>query len=190
MINLLPDEEKRQLRAARTNAIVIWYIILTFAGVVFLVGVLGVSYRTLSTTKTVAENLTIHNQTQASNTYGETQQQATALASGLADAKTLLASNVDYSKLLVGIAGDMPAGTVLSELNVSSAAIASPVSLQFQATTNTVAQSLVAAFRADTSLFHSVTITSMNNSDTTSKSAGSYPVTVQLQATFNQEAIR
>lgn len=186
MINLLPDEEKRQLRAAHINAVVIWYIILSFAGIVFLGGVLGVSYHTLSTQKASEEAVTIQNTTKASNDYSQTQAQAAQLSNSLAQARTVLANNVSYSKLLVGIAGDMPAGTILSELNVTSATIANPVALQFLATNNTVAQSLVTALRADSSLFHSVTMSSMDNSGT----VAGYPVAVQLQVTFNAEAVR
>jgi len=186
MINLLPDEEKRQLRAAHTNAVVIWYIILSFAGIVFLGGVLGVSYHTLSTQKTNEEAVTIQNKTKASNAYGQTQAQATQLASSLSEARTVLSNNVSYSKLLVDIAGDMPAGTILSELNVTSATIANPVALQFEATNNTVAQSLVTSLRADSSLFRTVTLSTMDSSGT----VAGYPVAVQLQVTFNTEAVR
>ena len=51
MINLLPPEEKRQLRAARTNTLLLRYNLSLVGAVVFLGLAIGVTYVYLSNTK-------------------------------------------------------------------------------------------------------------------------------------------
>ncbi len=62
MINLLPDETKRQLKAARLNTVLIKYIIFLVLAAIFLGAACGISYAVLSNSKDDAEKVISQNQ--------------------------------------------------------------------------------------------------------------------------------
>ena len=70
MINLLPPEEKRQLRAARTNTLLARYNIILLVAVVFLGLAIGVVYLYLTNTKASADQTVRENTSQTSQYAG------------------------------------------------------------------------------------------------------------------------
>jgi len=175
MINLMPDDAKKEIRSARANVILTRYIIVILLAFVFLVLLLAGSYVVLTQTKNSAQQLIDANGTKA-EVYSTTKAQVDALSSSLSETKTLLNQEVLYSNVLVNIGQHMPEGTVLSGITLDTASFAgTPVTLKAYAKTTDAAVSLREKFQ-------SAPIFSNVNFESVSDSAGitGYPVSVSM----------
>lgn len=186
MINLLPDEMKKETRAARSNVTLFNYIIIIFLAFLFLTGVFATVYIVLTNTKTDAENVIKQNHSRTSS-YTSVQQQADSLRSSLATAKAILDKQTLYSKVLVGIAGAMPTGVVISTLNLSPTALGTPITLQAYAKTTADALKLKDSFQ-QSSLFSSVSFQSLTPGS--ASAASGYPIGITLSLTINKSAAK
>lgn len=182
MINLLPDETKRQLRAARTNTILIRYIIIVLFAVIFLGGFMGGIYVILGNMRDNAQAIIDANSQQTSE-YGSIQSQTQALQASLKNAKTLLDEEVVYTDLITSIARLTPKGVVLEKLTLNPSTIGSPTTIQAYATTTDAALALKDSYQNST-LFSNVTIQNIS----TSSGIGGYPVNIVLNLTINKGA--
>lgn len=183
MINLLPDDAKLEIYAARTNVTLVKYILVLSFGAAFL-GLISVAvYFVLMSTEAGAKSIVTDNASK-SNAYSSVQAQANGLKTSLISAKTILDKEVNYTKVLISIAKVMPAGTVLDTLSLSPTTLGSPITLQAYAKTNHDALALRDSFQKSP-LFSSVTLLSMANNST---QAPGYPVSVSLNLTINKGA--
>ncbi len=166
MINLLPGETKKQLRAARLNTVLIRYIIFLILAVVFLGAACTVSYLVLANSKSDAEKVTNVNQSKP-NSNMEITKQADQISASLSSAKSMLDQQIKYSDIIMGIGAAMPPGTIISALTISSSSISSPLALKVNAKVSTVIANLQTNFEKST-LFTEYTIqsTTTNPSDT------------------------
>lgn len=135
MINLIPTETKRQLRAARVNLILFRYTVVigfTFAALAL---VFAGSYVLLTMTRDNSQGLLEANQSRA-EAYSDTQAQVTALSANLGEAKTVLDQESSYVRTLENISQLMPTGTVMQQLDITEAALngTTPIELQVYAT--------------------------------------------------------
>jgi hypothetical protein len=185
MINLLPEESKKDIRAARSNVTLLNYILILGLGVIFLGIICGGVYFVLLGTQADAERLIAVNNSKSS-AYASVQQQGTALRAGLSSAKTILDQEVVYTKILTGIAALMPTGVVLNGLTLSPATLGTPTTMQFYTKTTEDALKLKDNFQASP-LFSNVSFQSLSSS--TSQS-GDYPVSAMLSLTINKSAAR
>src|SRR6266542_973858 len=112
MINLLPQEEKKQFRAARTNTLLIRYNIALIGAMAFLGIAMAVVYIYLGNAKANSEQIITDNKAKASG-YAAVESQANIFRSNLAIAKQILGNEVTYSKVILAIANLLPAGTTL-----------------------------------------------------------------------------
>ncbi len=183
MINLLPYEAKYEIRAARTNVVLMRYIIILAVAVIFL-GVVGFGvYRVLIDTKTTAENTIKDNLAKASS-YTSYANEATALSASLSTAKVILDKEVRYSKVLTSIATLMPKGTVLDSLNLSNTSFGTPTTLTVYAKTTASALAVKDSFQGSP-LFSNVAFVSISSASQQSKD---YPITASLSVTINRGA--
>ncbi len=180
MINLLPDEEKRQIRAGRTNVLLIRYTNIVAIAFGFLVIVLGGSYVLLTQTKTSAEQLIASNDTKA-EVYSATEAEITSLSTNLSGAKSTLDQQISYSKALSRIGQSMPTGAVLKEitLNPESFNGTSTITLQIYAKSNEITASLQPQFQ-NTGMFTNVTLGSVSETG----GITNYPVSVTMTLTI------
>lgn len=183
MINLLPYDVKSEIRAARTNVILMRYIIVLIIAIVFL-GIVGFSvYTILMDTKATAENTIKDNRAKASS-YVAYKDEATTLRTSLSSAKSILDKEVRYSKIITGIAALMPSGTILDSLNISTSTLGSPTTLTIYAKTTENALAVKDRFQASP-LFSNVTFVSISS---TSQQSKAYPITATLSVTINRGA--
>ncbi|MBC7868633.1 PilN domain-containing protein [Candidatus Saccharibacteria bacterium] len=182
MINLLPDDAKREIHAARTNVTLVKYILVLGLGVVFLCFISIAVYFVLMSTKASAEAIVAEN-TSKSTAYNSVKAQAQSLRSSLASAKTILDKEVAYTKVLTGIAQVMPAGVVLDTLSLSPTTLGVPITIQAYAKTTSDALALQDSFKKSP-LFSSVTLVSLESS-TQSKTDG-YPIAISLSLIINK----
>lgn len=119
MINLLPTDKKAQIRAARTNVVLVRYIFIILFALAFILGTMYVAYRVLTLTKTSSEQTIASNDLKA-GAYNETKTQVDTLNASLGEAKTLLDQEIRFSKVLTNIAKLAPQGTVLDRLTLDA----------------------------------------------------------------------
>jgi len=179
----MPDDAKKEIRSARTNVVLTRYIVVIILAFSFLVLLLAGSYVVLTQTKMSAEQLIEANDTKA-GVYNSTKAQVDELASRLSQAKTILDQEVLYSKVLMNIGQQMPAGTVLENITLDSNSFAgTPVNLKAYAKTTADAVTLREKFQA-TPIFTNV------NFNSVSDSAGipGYPVSVSMTLSITKAA--
>jgi type II secretory pathway pseudopilin PulG len=187
MINLLPKEQQRQLRAARTNVLLFRYSIGMALAVVFIMLATLAAFVLLNNMKQAAENTIESNQTKVGN-FGAIQSQADNYRKDLTDAKTLFDSQIQYSKIYLEIARVMPAGTALDSLDLNPKTIGTPLTLPVKIKGESQAASLLTSFQRaaifnNTASFGALTINTGDDS-------GTYPYVITINVTINKEAIK
>lgn len=183
MINLMPDDVKKEIRSARLNVILGRYIIVILFAFGFLVLLLAGSYIVLTQSKENAQRLTSTNGTKA-DVYSTTKAQVDALSSGLSETKTILNQEVLYSNVLMNIGQQMPAGTVLASITLNTASFAgTPVTLKAYAKTTDDAVALRGKFQS-TPIFTNVNFASVSDST----GIDGYPVGVSMTLTITRTA--
>jgi len=180
MINLLPVSTKQEIRAARLNVILFRYILILALGIGFLGMIVGGSYIILGGVETTAKT-TIATNNQKASSFGSTQAEADALRNNLESAKTVLSADIDYTKLLTGIAALVPEGVVLDKLTLNPAVFGTASTVQVYAKTTEDAIALKDAF-STSPLFSNVSFQSISNKS----GITGYPVNVQMSVVINK----
>lgn len=188
MINLLPDEHKQEIRAARTNVLLVRYIaILVCAGLV-LGGLILSAYIALDGTKQAASEKVAENQQRASE-FLNTKTQADTFRSDLSTAKAILDGSVSFSKLIYKIADAVPHNVVLDGLTLDPTTFGSSVTLTASAKTFGDATKLRDSFLKNDQIFSNVRLQSVKGSGASS-SGDAYPVKVSLSVVINKGALQ
>lgn len=184
MINLMPDDAKKEIRSARVNVLLTRYIFVILLAFVFLALLLAGSYVVLTQTKQSAKQLIDANGTKA-EVYSSTKVQVDALSSSLAETKSILDQEVLYSNVLMNIGQQMPAGTVIDKITLDAASFTgTPLSLKAYAKTSDAAVALRGKFQSSP-IFTNVNFESV--SDTAGGIPG-YPVSVSMTLTITKLA--
>lgn len=182
MINLLPFEEKRQIQAARTNVLLLRYVLLT-ACVMALTGLMvGAGFVIMNTSKAEAEKKIALNASKASS-YSSVQAEAQAFRTNLSTAKTILDKEVNYTKVILAIAQTLPSDVVLDNLDLDANTFGTPFVLSAKAKSYDGGLALKAALEKS-DIFSNVSLQGMTIA---SSSDGGYPVSVQLNVTINKD---
>jgi len=179
MINLLPPEEKRQLRAARANSLLLRYNTLLVGAAGFTALALIVTYLYLSTAQAGAQ-ATISENKDKVKSYAQVESQAQLFRTNLATAKQILDRDVAYTKIVVAIAQLLPAGTVLQGLNLNSQTFGTETVLAAQV------KDYDAALRLKDSLQSSNLLSNVHFQSITAGAPGAYPITVNLLVTIKK----
>ncbi|HET8884056.1 MAG TPA: PilN domain-containing protein [Candidatus Saccharimonadales bacterium] len=185
MINLLSPEDKRQLRASRSNSLLLRYNIFLLGALVFLGLAIGVTYVYLTSAKTNAEQLINENEAKASS-YASVAAKAERLKGNLATAKQILDKEVTYSKAILAIAKLVPNGVVLQSLDLDSQTFGTPTTLIAEAKSVEAAINLKNSFQ-NSSLFSNVHFESIASGGNDNVE---YPVTVSLNVTISKDAAK
>jgi Tfp pilus assembly protein PilN len=183
MINLLPLEDKRQIRAGRTNSLLIRYNIFLFGALIFLIMAILVTYVYLNSAKSSAEQTIKDNQTRVAS-FAPVEAKAEAFRTNLSIAKQILDREVSYSKVVLEIAQLLPSGVVLGNLDLDAQTFGTETVLAAQAKSYASALSLKDAFQKST-IFSNVHFQSI-----TAGGTGSYPYTVNLGVTIRKDSAK
>jgi hypothetical protein len=184
MINLLSDERKDAIRAARVNVFLVRYTFILILAFVFIMSALYVSYTVLGTTIKSADEL-IDNNNDKAGMYGETSKQVAALSAKLDETKGILDQEVRFSRVLVNMGQLMPKGTVLGDLTLTPSSFnGSPVEVKAFAKSTAEASLLQTQFQKSP-LVNTVTLKSTE----TKNELEGYPVTITMIIVFNRAGI-
>lgn len=118
MINLLPDEVKRDMNAARMNVVLLRYNIMVLIAVIILGLFCLAFYFILHTSQTVAVSTSNSNNSKAAS-YADVRKEAENYKSNLAVAKSIFSNVISYTDILNAITKLVPDGVVLDSLNLS-----------------------------------------------------------------------
>ncbi len=184
MINLLPPEHKRDIRAARANTLLIKYNFLLIGVFAFLLLSIGVVYVYLNNTKAAAEVTMQENEAKVSG-FASTKEQAEQFRQNLSTAKQILDKEVNYTKVILKIAQSLPAGTILTGLSLDAATFGKETALSAQTKSYDQAIKLKDAL-AQSGLFTDVHFQSI----AASTNSSDYPITVNLMVTFDTKAAK
>lgn len=185
MINLLPPEEKRQIKAARSNSLLLRYNIFSLAALVFLAAAIAVAYIYLTNTKAAAEQTIADSQSRVAS-YAPVKAEADSFRSNLTTAKQILDREVTYTNVILQIANLLPSGITLSELHLDAQTFGTATTLSAQAKSYESAIALKDAFQAS-DMFSDVHFQSIT---TSTDSSSGYPYTVTLGVTIKKEAAK
>lgn len=179
MINLLPQTEQKEIRAARANMLLLRYLILLAVAFTFLLTALGITYFSLKAAADQADEAKVQNEQRAIG-FTETQAQASQLRNELSSAKTLFTDDIRYSKVLTRLSSLLPEGTALDSIQLDTKSFSQPSIITVYVRDQTAAETLEKNFRASSY----VTNASLGKVSTTSGAAHPYRYSVEMSFTF------
>ena len=185
MINLLPADYKKEIRAARSNVILLRYNITTLAAIVFLVLICGVFYVILSENKRAAEQLNNESIAKA-QAYNDTKVQADQYRQNLKTAKQILDNEVNYTSLIFDITKLLPTGVVLDGLSLQAADFGKQTVLVAKAKNYDAVTKLKKNLQ-EASIFEKDSVYFQNINDGTGiQASGPYPISVSISVNIKK----
>ncbi len=183
MINLLPDDTKRDIRAARTNVLLLRYNVLTLASIGGLLIICALFYIVLSANESSATTKTSDNSAKAAS-YEKTRAAADEYKKNLSIAKTILGNSVNYTSVVFAITDLLPSGVVLDNLTINATDFGKQTTFLAHAKGYDQAEALKEKFQSS-KLFSNVYFQSISKEES---SDSGYPVAVTLSAQLNKVA--
>jgi hypothetical protein len=189
MINLLPPADKKQLTAARTNTLLLRYVVLMGAFIVILsIEILAVIFL-VSAEKSRNESVIADNTAKTAE-YSATKQQADLFRTNLATAKYILGKQVPYTTLIMGLANNLPDGSAVDQLTIDPATFGTSTTLTIKTVSYEksieVKNALTNAKINGKPLFTSVSFQSV----ATSEAASNYPLTALYNVTYSKDILK
>jgi hypothetical protein len=186
MINLLPVSLKSQIRAARANSIIVRYIIiLASSGLLLGIGcfaVYNINDAALQTAKNSSKSNSSNTSVNTSSTQLAT---ANEYRNKLQDAQnTVVANQINYSKILASIGSALPTGVIIDTLDLSSTSFGSVLKLQAYAISDNAASQIKTSLDKASDVFSSVNINTQSLLPTPMYEK--YSVSIDLSVTLNK----
>ncbi|MCA9338357.1 hypothetical protein KC949_02265 [Candidatus Saccharibacteria bacterium] len=198
MINLLPDSKKADIRAGRTNVILLRYIALTGVVLSLLALVCTGFFIILNDTRNHSIELAKSN-AQSSIQFAKVHQQATEYQQNLSVAKQIIGQSINYTDIVMDITKLVPKGVVLDSITLSPDNLNGRTVFTAHATDSEAAMALKNNF-ADSKkilgkeIFSDVYFQNLTQSDTSASVSGNtlskYPVLVSLSVQLNIKAAK
>lgn len=178
MINLLPEDTRREIRAARANVVLLRYNILTLAVIGLLFAICAVFYFILYNSQANAVSTSTDNNAIVAS-YDDTRKQADEYRKNLAIASKILTNGTNYTEVVFAITKLLPDGVILDGISVSSATFGQQTSFTAQAKSYAKAMEMKQKFQ-DSSVFSNVYFQNL-----TDNANGEYPIALTLSAKLN-----
>jgi hypothetical protein len=182
MINLLPTQEKREIRAARINVLLVRYNLIILLAIAFLFGAMGYSYYYLTNAQQSATEA-INENAQKEGTYATVKTEADSFRAELSNAKSILDGQTSYAKAALNIARLLPEGTALNDLKLNEQSFGTPLILTVNVANEQAASQLIKNFK-ESPFFTGVTKNKI------SVGSGSYPYIMEISVTMSKEAAK
>lgn len=184
MINLLPDDTKKELRAARMNVALVQLLLIIVLATIFLLAVFGVSYMSLVNAKATAQQVIDLNDTKG-DAYDSTKTELDTLNSNLASSKTILDQEVLYSRVLSQLGQTMSNDTIIDSLSLNASSVGVPIDLKVFATSGDAIIALQGRFQNSTA-FQNVTFQSISEQG----GIAGYPASATITLTINKDGLQ
>lgn len=184
MINLLPDERKRDIRIARSNVVLLRYDFILISVLVAICGVYALLYFGLTMNQSEATINKGENKKLAS-AYSKAKVESEEYSRNLAVARTILDNTVSYTSLISAITEAIPSGVVLDTLSLRAESIGQPTVFSARAKSYGKAIELKEQFQ-NSKVFSNVFLQSVQEGGAGGGLSSSYPYTVTISATINK----
>jgi Tfp pilus assembly protein PilN len=186
MINLLPDQNKRNIVAARTNVILLRYNLLTVAAIALLASFYGASYVIMHTIQLDAQTKNADSVAKVT-ALASVKSAADAYRNNLTIARTILDKSVNYTDTIIAITKLLPNGIILDSLSLDATSFSTPMTLTAHAKDYAAATQFKQNFQSS-SLFSKVYFVSLTDGGGGSDAATqAYPLNVSLNVTINKQ---
>lgn len=191
MINLLLPSTKKELRAARLNAVLLNYCYLILLIILVTTSILGIGFFLTWQERTVADDMNAKNQ-QSVLAYSGTKKAAEDFRSDLKQAKLILGNQISMFDLITRIAALMPPGVILSNLSLGTTSFNTPLAVSAKA------QNYAAAIQLKDNLIKSHIFDSVSIINTTTNVVldprqdpigAAYPIAINMSAQFSNQFI-
>ena len=187
MINLLPVEVKRDIRAARMNVVLLRYNMF-IAGAIIALGLLCLGiYVVLRNSQASAQDTNEANLAKAAR-YAYVRQEADTYKKNLAIAKSIFSNANSYTDVINAITKLIPNGVVLDSINLNAGTFGSQNSYSAHAKNYAAATQLKTNFQQST-MFTEVHFQALTNADGNNGGAAAnsaYPISVVISAKLNK----
>lgn len=185
MINLLPNDEKREILAGRTNRLLVRYNILLVVVIIMTLAAFGFVWLYLENIRNSSQEKIEQNEISSRQLLSK-QQSINTFRSNLNTAKTILDKQINYSAILLKVASTIPSGVVLDELTLDPSTIGKPTVLNARARSEAALLKLKESFSESSfysdAHFDTITRTSSDNDK--------YPYHVTMTVTFTRELLK
>ena len=183
MINLLPENMKQDIKAARFNLLLIRFALIQIIAVAFLVGIFGVFYFVLMQIRTNSSSMSANTtNTQATNIG----QQYEATKNKINSASTLLSTGYPFADTLTSLASLTPNGVIVDSLTMKSDIYGKPLNLKGRAVDNSTVSTFSTNLEAAKDMFSSV---KLKSTTTTGGEKAAYPVDFVITVTINKSGV-
>lgn len=182
MINLLPADAKREIAAGRANRLLLRYLILFIALALVLVAAIGLVYMFLQNTYASEQDKKQESENSSRQLLAR-RQEVEAFRSDLATAKQILDKQINYSSIILRVAGAIPDGVVISDITLDPKTIGTPTKLNAEARSEARLKALKDSLNSSP-YFDDVYY------DSVTKQSGKYPYAAILTVTFKQELLQ
>ena len=182
MINLLPNDTKKQIRAARANSILIKYLFILIFAAGFLALSCAVLYLFLQNNKPDKDAGNLANTSQSDVAYSQAKSQYDALFANFSSAKQIISQQVSYSDIITSLGAILPQNVIIEELSLDGNKIGSPTTIKARAKTDTDATKIKDSFKGS-QLFTNFSVESIK---TDTGNTSGYPVQITISLTINK----
>lgn len=187
MINLLPDDTKRDIKAARMNVTLLRYNFFTALAVAGLALACLAFYAMLGASQSLAISKSNDNSIKAES-FNDIRKQADEYRANLAIANKVLGNSVNYTSVIFTITKLLPSGVVLDSLNLNAADFGQQTTFSARAKSYADATRLKESFQ-NSKVFTNVYLQSLTDSSS-EQGAAAYPVTVVISAKLNKAELQ
>lgn len=187
MINLLPDDTKQDIRAARMNVILLRYNFLMLIAVGLLLGFCLSFYVVLSLSKSIADEKNQANLEKAA-TYNNVRVAANEYKMNLSTASKILDSSVNYTSSVFELARLLPKGVTIDDVALNASDFGKEISLTAHAKSYEQATQLKDNFQ-NTKLLSNAYFQSVTEEASTGGNQSAYPIAVIIRAQLNKPVV-
>lgn len=200
MINLLPDEVKRDIRAARMNVILLQYNFFTLLAMIVVVGLCLMFFVFLNVSHSSAAEASNQNK-QAAQSLNDVMAAAEDYRKDLQTAKSIFDKSINFTEVVFAITRLVPKGVVLTQIDIKKDTFGQPVVFSAYAKSYEQATKLKENFQKS-DLFTNVFLQNLSDASGNSQGGGTgnsdgegegeaasesqYPITFTISATLNK----
>lgn len=181
MINLLPNDTKKQIRAARLNVVLFRYIIILGLSATFLVLACTTTYFFIDSNN---KNYGTISKTEHSPTL---QTPTNAPQDNLTTSKQIFDRQLSYSDVITKIASILPIGTSLRSLDLNDNSFGAKTNLQIYALSENLQTKISDNFQNSANTFSDY---EYQSSTPVSDSPSNYNFIINISITINKDAFR
>jgi hypothetical protein len=184
MINLLPNDQKREIRAGRANRLLARYSILTFVTLLILIAIMVVAWMLLDNIRQDAQaKIDASNASNAS--LAKDVAAVEEFKTNLSVAKEILSKEVNYSTIILRYASTIPSGAIIDHIDLDPSVVGTPSTFTAKVITPDSALRLKEAL-SESAYFDNVHFTQIQTDPVPN---GPYAYTVIFNLTINKDLL-